>query len=51
MDDLVLPEKRKKMLKGLVAHHYSPRSLSQKGDIIAGKGQSLVILLYGPPGV
>jgi hypothetical protein len=51
MEGLVLHDKKKSMLKGLVSHHYSPQSQKLKGDIIAGKGHSLVILLHGPPGV
>ncbi|KAJ9144049.1 p-loop containing nucleoside triphosphate hydrolase protein [Pleurostoma richardsiae] len=50
MDHLVLDVKKKDMLKGLVGYHYS-RDDRGKGDLIAGKGQSLVILLHGPPGV
>ena len=50
MDRLVLEEKKKDMLKGLVGQHYI-RDEGVRGDLIAGKGQSLVIPLYGPPGV
>ena len=51
MNRLVLEDKKKEMLKGLVGQHYSPRYQGMRGDLIAGKGQSLVILLHGPPGV
>jgi hypothetical protein len=51
MEGLVLHDRRKSMLKGLVGHHYSPQNQKLKGDIIAGKGHGLVILLHGPPGV
>ncbi|KAK1249653.1 hypothetical protein MKX08_009656 [Trichoderma sp. CBMAI-0020] len=51
MDHLVLDTRKKEMLQGLVRHHSSRSRRSEKGDLIAGKGQSLVILLHGPPGV
>lgn len=51
MDHLVLDNKKKDMLKGLVGYHYSRGDERSRGDLIAGKGQSLVILLHGPPGV
>lgn len=57
MDHLVLDTKKKDMLKGLVRYHSSRNRRNDRGhpidrgDLIAGKGQSLVILLHGPPGV
>ncbi|KAH8123348.1 hypothetical protein LI328DRAFT_156945 [Trichoderma asperelloides] len=51
MDHLVLDNKKKDMLKGLVRYHSNRNRRNERGDIIAGKGQSLVILLHGPPGV
>ncbi|EHK41613.1 hypothetical protein TRIATDRAFT_17892, partial [Trichoderma atroviride IMI 206040] len=51
MDHLVLDTRKKDMLKGLVRHHSSRNRRSERGDLIAGKGRSLVILLHGPPGV
>ncbi|PNP38116.1 hypothetical protein TGAMA5MH_09980 [Trichoderma gamsii] len=51
LSQLVLDEKKKQMLEGLVHHHTNRHRRNEKGDLIAGKGQSLVILLYGPPGV
>lgn len=51
LSHLVLDEKKKRMLEGLVRHHTTRNRRNEKGDLIAGKGQSLVILLHGPPGV
>lgn len=51
MDHLVLDTKKKDMLKGLVRYHSNRNRRNERGDLIAGKGQSLVILLHGPPGV
>lgn len=51
MDHLVLDTRKKEMLKGLVHHHSSRNRGNERADLIAGKGQSLVILLHGPPGV
>ena len=45
-DNLVLPASRKRMVKALVRH-----SSDSFQDIIAGKGEGSVFLLYGPPGV
>ncbi len=44
-DNLVLPQSRKRMVKALVRH-----SNSGFNDIISGKGEGSVFLLYGPPG-
>jgi len=45
-DNLVLPAARKRMVKALVRH-----SSDSFQDIVAGKGEGSVFLLYGPPGV
>jgi len=45
-DKLVLPSARKRMIKALVRH-----SNTSFSDIISGKGEGSVFLLYGPPGV
>ena len=45
-DQLVLPPARKRILKALVRH-----SSDSFTDIISGKGEGSVFLLYGPPGV
>lgn len=44
-DNLVLSQSRKRMVKALVRH-----SNSRFNDIISGKGEGSVFLLYGPPG-
>lgn len=49
---LVLPRERKELLRSLIEAH--GRSDAEKGgfdDFIPGKGQGLVINLFGPPGV
>lgn len=51
MDHLVLDTRKKDMLKGLVSYHSSRNRRSERADLIVGKGESLVILLHGPPGV
>ena len=45
-DRLVLPPARKRMIKALVRH-----SNDSFNDIVSGKGEGSVFLLYGPPGV
>ena len=45
-DRLVLPENRKMMVKALVRH-----STNSFQDLVQGKGEGTVFLLYGPPGV
>lgn len=45
-DSVVLPEKRKKLIKALVSNH----SQNKSADLIAGKGEGSIFLLYGPPG-
>jgi SpoVK/Ycf46/Vps4 family AAA+-type ATPase len=44
-ENLVLPAARKRMVKALVRH-----SNDAFNDIISGKGEGSVFLLYGPPG-
>lgn len=51
MKHLVLETKKKEMLQGLVSQHYHRDRSKHGGDLIAGKGEGLVILLHGPPGV
>ncbi|KAH8175289.1 ATPase family associated with various cellular activities (AAA) domain-containing protein [Sarocladium implicatum] len=46
--------KSKALLKNLVTSHWKKKRSDNKGkmrDLMKGKGESLVILLYGPPGV
>ena len=45
-DRLVLPEKRKMMVRALVRH-----STNSFQDLVQGKGEGTIFLLYGPPGV
>ncbi|UKZ46839.1 hypothetical protein TrVGV298_001050 [Trichoderma virens] len=51
MNHLVMDKRKKNMLEGLVRHHSDRDLRHNTGDLIAGKGQGLVILLHGPPGV
>jgi AAA+ superfamily predicted ATPase len=46
-DQLVLPPSTKRMIKALVRHSND----NNFHDIISGKGEGSVFLLYGPPGV
>merc|ERR1712157_94575 len=46
---LVLSEKRKMMVKALVRHSSSNNNTFC--DLVEGKGEGTVFLLYGPPGV
>lgn len=46
---LELPEKSKKLLKTLVTQHSKDDAVLQ--DLIPGKGNGLIVLLHGPPGV
>jgi hypothetical protein len=49
---LVLPESRKRLVKALVKHSSgSVGGTHGFHDLIAGKGEGIVFLLYGPPGV
>lgn len=47
-ENLVLPEDRKQLLQSLVEAHHCKVGFD---DFIKGKGQGLVINLFGPPGV
>ena len=47
MDDLILPDKQKKVLRALVGSHVFP---NQARDEWGLKGKGLVILLHGTPG-
>ncbi|KAE9402944.1 P-loop containing nucleoside triphosphate hydrolase protein [Gymnopus androsaceus JB14] len=47
-ENLVLPEDKKQLLQCLVEAHHSKIGFD---DFIKGKGQGLVINLFGPPGV
>ena len=51
IDHLVLEEDNKKLLKGLVQQHSHRAKTKEGGDLIKNKGNGLVILLHGPPGV
>lgn len=67
LDALVLPRTRKRLLQALVSSHHnnitigggasiSTDNSSNSGivpaaDVMPGKGEGLIILLYGPPGV
>ncbi|QIW96863.1 hypothetical protein AMS68_002381 [Peltaster fructicola] len=48
-DKLVLPEQQKDTVKALVSTHIQNKL--DLDDIVKGKGQGLVLLLHGPPGV
>ena len=52
-DGLVLPQKRKTLLRGLIEAHGRLKSEGSMrfDDFVRGKGQGLVINLFGPPGV
>jgi hypothetical protein len=47
--NLVIPSGRKALLQSLIEAHH--RGLEDFDDFIKGKGQGLVINLFGPPGV
>jgi hypothetical protein len=48
--NLVLPEEKKSLVKALVEAH-SGKDRTGIDDFIVGKGQGLIINLFGPPGV
>lgn len=62
-DNLILPEDRTEIIKALVQSHKRNGSgisglqgnntadMSYSADAVKGKGQGLLILLHGPPGV
>lgn len=49
-ENLVLPSATKSLIKALVEKHVSPRGPGFD-DFVHGKGQGLVINLFGSPGV
>jgi hypothetical protein len=51
MERLVLDEEKKTLLEGLVSQHYSKDQNGHQRDFIPKKGEGLVVLLHGPPGV
>jgi hypothetical protein len=51
MKHLVMEPDKKRLLEGLVGQHYTREQGSHRRDFVANKGQGLVILLHGPPGV
>lgn len=55
-DALVLPPTRKRLLRALITSHGPQLQQQQQphaasADVLPGKGEGLIILLYGPPGV
>jgi AAA+ superfamily predicted ATPase len=50
MDHLVLQKDKKDLIRNLV-EQYSLDDRQIAGDVIAGKGTGLIIVLHGPPGV
>jgi DNA replication protein DnaC len=49
LNQLVLKQNKKDMLKGLVRNHLE-KNFRTMGDFIAHKGRGLIIVLHGPPG-
>ena len=50
--ELVLPAERKELLRGLIEDHSrNAEGTARFDDFVQGKGQGLVINLFGPPGV
>ncbi|OCK73251.1 hypothetical protein K432DRAFT_313292, partial [Lepidopterella palustris CBS 459.81] len=50
-ESLAIPEEKKDILQALVKSHQPGSQQVMFDDVIAGKGQGLIFLLYGPPGV
>ncbi|KAF2817568.1 P-loop containing nucleoside triphosphate hydrolase protein [Mytilinidion resinicola] len=50
-ESLAIPEQKKEMLQALVEGHQSESGHVKFDDVISGKGQGLVLLLHGLPGV
>ncbi|KAK0716196.1 AAA family ATPase [Lasiosphaeris hirsuta] len=52
-EQLVLPESQKELVQALVAEHTQRSAAAGRGfdDIVKGKGQGLILVLHGPPGV
>ncbi|KAI1407978.1 hypothetical protein F5Y13DRAFT_173564 [Hypoxylon sp. FL1857] len=57
LDDIQMKESHRKMIRSAVSAHFRSQKSENKRpstidlDIIRGKGEGLVILLHGPPGV
>ncbi|KAI7780369.1 hypothetical protein LA080_016093 [Diaporthe eres] len=51
MKSLVIPKETKTLLLGLIEEHRRTESQGALTDFIANKGESLIIVLNGPPGV
>lgn len=49
-DALVIPPARKRLLEALVKQQQNHKTDADVDDIVAGKGQGLIMLLAGPPG-
>jgi hypothetical protein len=52
-EQLVLPDHQKELVQALVSEHTQRVSNPKAGfdDIVMGKGQGLILVLHGPPGV
>ncbi|KAK3360393.1 AAA family ATPase [Lasiosphaeria hispida] len=50
-EQLVLPESQKELVQALVAEHTQRSAAAGFDDIVKGKGQGLILVLHGPPGV
>ncbi|KAJ8227486.1 hypothetical protein LV160_009067, partial [Aspergillus fumigatus] len=50
-DMLAIPEDKKKVIKSLTESRVRATTEGKFDDIIEGKGQGVIILLHGPPGV
>ncbi|KAI9715641.1 MAG: hypothetical protein M1812_005793 [Candelaria pacifica] len=50
-DNLAIPAAKKKVITALAKSHISPASDDVIDDFVQGKGQGLITLLHGPPGV
>ncbi|EEH36944.2 hypothetical protein PAAG_07362 [Paracoccidioides lutzii Pb01] len=46
-----MPEEKQKVIKSLPESRVSKTSGAGFDDVIAGKGQGVIVLLHGPPGV
>jgi SpoVK/Ycf46/Vps4 family AAA+-type ATPase len=50
-DALVMPPPRKRLLEALVKQQQAHKKDADMDDVVKGKGQGLIMLLTGPPGV
>ncbi|KAK5400932.1 hypothetical protein LTR06_011101 [Exophiala xenobiotica] len=50
-DTLVIPASQKDIIQSLVGRHTNGSDNEKFDDIMKGKGQNVVLLLHGPPGV